>query len=66
MIGNRFLKNRSKSSSTSVIREPTIGVAAMGTGESATTLPCAMGVTAAGTEKKGSVTNGVGTQTRFS
>jgi hypothetical protein len=42
----------------------------MGTGESAmgyaTTLPCAMGVTAAGTEKNGSATIGVGTQTRFS
>jgi hypothetical protein len=68
MIGNRFLKIGSKS--TSVIGEPIIGVAAIGTGESAPgsaiTLPCAMGVTAAGAEKNGSATIGVGTQTRFS
>jgi hypothetical protein len=42
----------------------------MGTGESATgsatTLPYAMGVTTADTEKNGSATIGVGTQTRFS
>jgi hypothetical protein len=54
---------------TYVIGEPTIGVAAMGTEESimgsATTLPCTIGVTVAGTEKNGFVTIGVGTQTRF-
>jgi hypothetical protein len=36
IIGNRFLKTGSKSSLTSVIGEPTIDIAAMGTGESAT------------------------------
>jgi hypothetical protein len=69
MIDNRFLKTDSKSSSTSVIEELIIGVAAMGTGESVTgsaiTLSCAMDVTATGTEKNGSATIGVGTQTRF-
>jgi hypothetical protein len=33
---------------------------------SATTLPCAMGVTAVGIEKNGSATIGVDTQTHFS
>jgi hypothetical protein len=63
-------KTGSNSSSTSVIEEPIIDVAAMGTRESvtgsATTLPYAMGVTAAGTEKNGFTTIEVGTQTRFS
>jgi hypothetical protein len=63
-------KTSFNSSSTSVIGESTIGVAAMGTGESAmgsvTTLPYAMGVTATGTEKNGSATIEVGTQTHFS
>jgi hypothetical protein len=70
MIGNRFLKIGSSSSLISAIREPTIGVAAIGTGESitgsGTTLPCPVGVTAAGIEKNGSAAIGVGTQTRFS
>jgi hypothetical protein len=70
MIGNRFLKNSSSSSSISTIGEPTISVVVIGTGESTMdsviTLPCTMGVTAAGTEKNGYVTIGVGTQTRFS
>jgi hypothetical protein len=60
----------STSSSTFVIGEATIGVAATDTGEStigsATILLCTMGVTAAGTEKNGYATIEVGTQTRFS
>jgi hypothetical protein len=60
----------SSSSSISDIREPTIGVAAIVTGESTTgyktTLPCTMGVIAVGIEKKGFATIGVGTHTRFS
>jgi hypothetical protein len=60
----------SSSSLIYVIREPIIGIAVIGIGESiigsTTTLPYTMGVTAIGTEKNGSLTIGVGTYTRFS
>jgi hypothetical protein len=70
IIGNRFLKNRFQFFINFCHRRTNNRCCTMGTGESitdsATTLPCVMGVTAAGTEKNGSATIGVGTQTRFS